>query len=178
MEILCTFWSLHVIDHGHGFDSSSSLVLLWLPNIPTTWLTEYENQLLNLHRLKGPGGYGDENGLGSPVCTNTERIHTTELQLKLLLTYFKFTLRHFNFFSHWLLWFLQPWSCIEHKIKLNPNKCKEMYVIFTKNSITAMRPTSIGNQEVERLRTYKLSGVMISDDLKWNTRWICNFQDS
>lgn len=45
-----------------------------------------------------------------------------------------------------------------------------MYVIFMKNSNTAMQPTGIGNQEVERLRTYKLSGVMISDDLKWNTR--------
>ena len=38
-----------------------------------------------------------------------------------------------------------------------------------KNSITAMRPISIGNQNVERVRTYKLLGVIISDDLKWNT---------
>ena len=38
-----------------------------------------------------------------------------------------------------------------------------------KNSITAMRPISIANQNVERVRTYKLLGVIISDDLKWNT---------
>ena len=59
--------------------------------------------------------------------------------------------------------------CIEHKMELNPQKCKEMYVNFMKNSITAMRPISIGNQNVQRVRTYKLLGVIISDDLKWNT---------
>ena len=58
--------------------------------------------------------------------------------------------------------------CIEHKMKLNPKKCKEMYVNFMKNSITAMRPVSVRNQEVERVRLYKLLAVIISDDLKWN----------
>ena len=58
--------------------------------------------------------------------------------------------------------------CKEHKMKLNPKKCKEMYVNFMKNSITAMRPISVGNQEVERVTTYK---VLISDDLKWNTHF-------
>ena len=58
--------------------------------------------------------------------------------------------------------------CIEHKMKLNPKKCKEMYVDFMKNSITTLRPISTGNKEVERVRTYKLLGVIISDDLKWN----------
>ena len=46
--------------------------------------------------------------------------------------------------------------CIEHKMKLNPKKCKEMYVNFMKNSITAMRPISVGNQGAERVRSYKL----------------------
>ena len=58
--------------------------------------------------------------------------------------------------------------CIEHKMKLNPKKLKEMYVNFMNNSITAMRPISVGNQEVERVMTYKLLRVIISDDLKWN----------
>ena len=53
-------------------------------------------------------------------------------------------------------------------MKLNPKKCNEMYVNFMKNSITAMRPISVGNQEVERVGSYKLLGIMISDDLKWN----------
>ena len=58
--------------------------------------------------------------------------------------------------------------CIEHKMKLNPKKCNEMYVSIMKNSISAMRPISVGNQEVERVGSYKLLGIIISDDLKWN----------
>ena len=58
--------------------------------------------------------------------------------------------------------------CLEHKMKLNPKKCKELYIDFMKNSITALRPICIGNNEVERVRTYKLLGVIISEDLKWN----------
>ena len=59
--------------------------------------------------------------------------------------------------------------CIEHKMKLKPKICKEiMYINFMKNSVTALRPISVGYKEVERLRTYKLLGVIISDDLKWN----------
>ena len=38
--------------------------------------------------------------------------------------------------------------CIEHKMKVNPKKCKEMYVNFMKNSITVIRPISVGNQGV------------------------------
>ena len=34
-------------------------------------------------------------------------------------------------------------DCIEHKMKLNPKKCKELYVNFIKNSITAMRTISL-----------------------------------
>ena len=43
--------------------------------------------------------------------------------------------------------------CIEHKMRLNPQECKEMYVNFMKNSITAMPPISVGIQEVERVGT-------------------------
>ena len=51
--------------------------------------------------------------------------------------------------------------CIEYKMKLNPKKCKEMYVNFMKNSITAMRPIRVGNQGVERVGSCKLLGVII-----------------
>ena len=51
--------------------------------------------------------------------------------------------------------------CIEHKMKVNPKKCKEMYVNFMKNSITAMRPIRVGNQGVEWVGSYKLLGVII-----------------
>ena len=56
----------------------------------------------------------------------------------------------------------------QHKMKLNPQKCKEMYVSFMKNSITAMQLVSVGDQGVERVGSYKLLGVIISDDLIWN----------
>ena len=56
---------------------------------------------------------------------------------------------------------------LKKRLKLNPKKCREMYVNFMKNSITAMRPISVGNQGVERVGSYKLLRVIISDDLKW-----------
>ena len=43
-----------------------------------------------------------------------------------------------------------------------------MCINFMKNSVTALRPVSVGYKEVERVRTYKLLEVIISDDLKWN----------
>jgi len=58
--------------------------------------------------------------------------------------------------------------CMEHKMKINPKKCKEMDINFMKNSVTALRPLRIGYNEVGRVRTYKILGVIISDDLKWN----------
>ena len=39
-----------------------------------------------------------------------------------------------------------------------------------KNSVTALGPTSVGYKEVERVGTYKLLGVIISGDLKWNAQ--------
>ena len=58
--------------------------------------------------------------------------------------------------------------CIENKMTPNPEKCKEMYINFMKISVTALRLINIGYMEVERVRTYKLLGVIINDDLKWN----------
>ena len=37
-----------------------------------------------------------------------------------------------------------------------------------KNSVTALRPLSVGYKGVERVETYKPLGVTISGDLKWN----------
>ena len=53
-------------------------------------------------------------------------------------------------------------------MKLNPKKCKEMVFNFMKNPNTVTRPLHIENSEVERVSTYKLLGVIISDGLKWN----------
>ena len=58
--------------------------------------------------------------------------------------------------------------CIEHKMKLNPKKCKEMYINFMMNLVTSLRPIYVGYNEVKRVRMYKLLGVIISDDPKLN----------
>ena len=49
---------------------------------------------------------------------------------------------------------------IEHNMKLNPKKCKEMLI--------NLRPIVLDNNTVERVTTYKLLGIIISDDLKRN----------
>ena len=53
-------------------------------------------------------------------------------------------------------------------MRLNPNKCKEMVVNFMGNPNTILRPLYIGNQIVERISSYKLLGVIINYNLKWN----------
>ena len=55
----------------------------------------------------------------------------------------------------------------EYHMKLNPKKCKEMIIKFMHNFNFSLRPIVIGNNIVERVNTYKLLGVIISDDLKW-----------
>ena len=49
---------------------------------------------------------------------------------------------------------------IEHNMKLNPKKCKEMLI--------NLRPIVLDNNTVERVTTYKLLGIIISNDLKRN----------
>ena len=48
-------------------------------------------------------------------------------------------------------------------MKLNPKKCKEMYINFMKNSVTALRPINVGHKEVERAGSYELLGRFKSD---------------
>lgn len=48
--------------------------------------------------------------------------------------------------------------CIEHKIKFNPKKCKEMYVKFMNNPNTVMRPVCIGDQVAERVKDAQAIG--------------------
>ena len=86
-------------------------------------------------------------------------------------------LRSFNI-DQTLFFGYVPFIPTEHKLCVSAPPChrgnKSMVVShreqnFMKNSITAMRPITVGNQEVERVGTYKLLGVIIRDDLKWNT---------
>ena len=57
---------------------------------------------------------------------------------------------------------------IEHKMKLNPKKCKEMLINFMQNDNFTTRPIVLVNNTVECVTTYKLLGIIISNDLKWN----------
>lgn len=57
---------------------------------------------------------------------------------------------------------------IEHNMTLNPLKCKEMVINFMNNNNSVMRPIVIGSNVLERVINYKLLGVQLSEDLKWN----------
>ena len=53
-------------------------------------------------------------------------------------------------------------------MKLNSKKCKEMIINFMQYSPFPPVPLTVGGSVIERVVTYKLLGVYISDDLSWN----------
>ena len=55
----------------------------------------------------------------------------------------------------------------EKKMMLNPVKCKEMFVCF-KRVPPVIDNITINNVPIERVSTYKLFGVNLSSNLKWN----------
>ena len=57
---------------------------------------------------------------------------------------------------------------VEHNMKLNPKKCKEMLINFMQNDNFTTRPTVLGNNTAECVTTYKLLSIIICNDLKWN----------
>ena len=61
---------------------------------------------------------------------------------------------------------LETWSESNY-MKLNPKKCKEMCVCFLKNKPNLQPITIYGNQ-IERVSSHELLGVVIQDDLKWS----------
>ena len=50
---------------------------------------------------------------------------------------------------------------IAHNTKLNPTKCKEMFVNFLHNSNVFLNPIIIGNNVVEQVKCYKILGVIL-----------------
>ena len=56
---------------------------------------------------------------------------------------------------------------IEHNMKLNPKKCKEMLIDFMQNDNFTTTPIVLGNNTVERVTAYKLLGIIISNDFNW-----------
>ena len=56
----------------------------------------------------------------------------------------------------------------DHRMKLNPTKCKQMLINFMSNHNFIVNPIVIGSNTIKRVMTYKLLGVYVSNDLKWN----------
>ena len=57
---------------------------------------------------------------------------------------------------------------VDHRMKLNLVKCKDMLVNFVHNHNFILNSIVLGNNTIETVNTYKLLGVHISSDLKWN----------
>ena len=58
--------------------------------------------------------------------------------------------------------------CMDHRMRLNPKKCKEMFVNFMFNPNKASRDLIINGAQVESVHVHKLLGVMLESNLKWN----------
>ena len=56
-----------------------------------------------------------------------------------------------------------------HNMKLNPGKCKEMFINFMHDHNILVNPIIIGNKQIECVSNYKLLGVYLNEDLSWNT---------
>ncbi|CAH1248899.1 GRASP [Branchiostoma lanceolatum] len=55
----------------------------------------------------------------------------------------------------------------QHKMKLNPGKCKALHVCYAK-SPPQPEPLTIDGQELETVGSVKVVGVTVQSDLKWN----------
>ena len=60
---------------------------------------------------------------------------------------------------------------MDHNMRLNPIKCKEMFINFMLYPNFTLRPLVVGNNFIERVSTYKILGVFIDSDLRprWNS---------
>ena len=56
----------------------------------------------------------------------------------------------------------------DEKITLNLKKCKEMVIDFRKNK-SVIPPLEVNGHVFERVKSYKLLGMWIDDNLKWKT---------
>ena len=64
---------------------------------------------------------------------------------------------------------------MDHNARLNPPKCKGMLMNFMHYSNVSLSPLTAGNKVIERVSTYKILGVHLDCDLKWNSHveYIC-----
>ena len=61
---------------------------------------------------------------------------------------------------------INGWT-IQNKMKLNVPKCKELIVDFSKDKRLFL-PLDIGDVLVERVKSARVLGLIIQDDMKWN----------
>ena len=62
---------------------------------------------------------------------------------------------------------LESWA-VQNKMELNAKKTQDMWITF-KKSCPTLPPFSIRPTELERVSDFKLLGVYVQNDLKWNT---------
>ena len=58
---------------------------------------------------------------------------------------------------------------VDHNMRLNPIKCQEMLINFMTYPNFTLRPLVVDNNGIERVSTYKILGIYIDSDLKWNS---------
>ena len=61
----------------------------------------------------------------------------------------------------------------DNNMKLNPLKCKEMFIDFLHYNSCELQPIVTNGTFIERVKSFKLLGVFISDDLTWAAH--CDF---
>ncbi len=59
------------------------------------------------------------------------------------------------------------WSNNNNKFQLNPGKCKELKINFTKDPCRD-EPVKVNDKHFEVVTSAKILGMTITDDLKWN----------
>ena len=62
---------------------------------------------------------------------------------------------------------LENWA-VRNKMELNATKTKEMWISL-KKTCPAPEPVSVEGKELQRVQDFKLLGVNVQNDLKWNT---------
>ena len=53
-------------------------------------------------------------------------------------------------------------------MRLNEKKCKDLVINFLKYQPTLITPIQLNGIVIDRISSYKPSGVIISDDISWN----------
>ena len=53
-------------------------------------------------------------------------------------------------------------------MRLNEKKCKDLVINFLKYQPTVITPIQLNGIVIDRVSSYKLLGVIISNDLSWN----------